>query len=331
MTYAPFIANKVELSFEGTVGTAKTPTVAWAGPAASIQDTSTVVYVQQDTGTLAPNDRSYVTFQGAMLSLPETEFTFQQGFYPLEYAMGSVAGGAGTVTRTYTAPYGTALPTIRTATIRTGNAVVGDGNQMAGAFCSEWEISGAGTDAIKITSTYMGQKMTTQALAGTAITVPSTLEVALNAKTQLYSDASGGTVGTTNVPGVMRSFSVKGKSPWVFVPIGDGNTYPTIYKFAPTDDDTYSASMTFEVESTSAVVNARGYFANQTTRLFRIKVPGTTPNELSFDFAGKIEKVNDYERDGGNTLVKFDVKIRHSVADALYFKAQVVNLITALL
>ena len=117
----------------------------------------------------------------------------------------------------------------------------------------------------------------------------------------------------------------------MFVPIGDGNTYPTIYKFAPTDDDTYSASMTFEVESTSAVVNARGYFANQTTRLFRIKVPGTTPNELSFDFAGKIEKVNDYERDGGNTLVKFDVKIRHSVADALYFKAQVVNLITALL
>jgi len=332
MAFGPYIANKIEFGLQGTVTTAKTPTVAWAGPATDIQDTSVVVFVQEDTGTLAPSERSYVTFQGAMVAFPETEFTFQQGWYPFQTGMGSVAAGAGTVTRTYTAPYGTAIPTFQPATIRTGNAVVGDGGQMVGAFASEWEVSGAGTDAIKITSTWLGQRRTDQALVGTAVTIPSSLEVALNAKTLLYSDASGGTVGNTQVPGVMRSFSIKGKSPWMFVPIGDGNTYPTIYKFAPSDDDTYSASLTFELENNSggsAVVNHRSYFANQTVRLYRIRINGTTPNQLTFDFAGKPEKVNPYERDGGNTLVTVDFKIRPSIVDSLYFKAEVVNTVAS--
>lgn len=332
MAFGPFSANRIEFGLQGTVATAKVPTVVWAGPASDIQDTSAPVFVQEDTGTLAPSGRSYIPFQGAMLAFPETEFTFQQGWYAFQTGMGSVAAGAGTVTRTYTAPYGTALPTFQPATIRTGNAVVGDGGQMMGAFCSEWEVSGSGTDAIKITSTWMGQRRTTQALVGTAITIPSSLEVALNAKTTLYSDPSGGTVGTTQVIGTMRSFSVKGKSPWMFVPIGDGNTYPTIYKFAPSDDDTYSATMTFELEnntSGTAVSNHRDYFANQTVRLYRIKVPGTTPNELSFDFAAKPEKVNAIERDGGNTLVSVDFKIRPSYSDGLYFVAQVVNTVTS--
>lgn len=332
MAFGPFSANKIEFGLQGTVSTAKVPTVAWAGPATDIQDTSVVVFVSEDTGTLGPSGRSYVTFNGAMVSFPETEFTFQQGWYIFQTGMGSVAAGAGTVTRTYTAPYGTALPTFQPATVRTGNAIVGDGGQMMGAFASEWEVSGSGTDAIKVTSTWMGQRRTTQALAGTAITIPSSLEEALNAKTTVYSDATGGTVGTTQVIGTMRSFSVKGKSPWMFVPIGDGNTYPTIYKFAPSDDDTYSASMTFELEdntSGTAVVNQRSYFANQTVRLYRIKVPGATPNELRFDFAAKPEKVNSVERDGGNTLVTVDFKIRPSIADSLYFVAQVVNTVTS--
>lgn len=331
MTFAPYIANKIEFGLQGTVTTAKTPTVAWAGPAVDIQDTSTPVFVQEDTGTLAPSGRSYMPFQSAMIAFPETEFTFQQGWYPFQTAMGSVSAGAGTVTRTYTAPLGTAIPTFQAATIRTGNAIVGDGGQMIGAFASEWEVAGSGTDAIKITSTWLGQKRTTQALAGTAVTIPSSLDVALNAKTKLYSDASGGTVGTTQVPGVMRSFSVKGKSPWVFVPIGDGNTYATLYKFAPADDDTYSASMTFELENNTggtAVVNHRSYFENQTVRLYRIQVEGATPNKLTFDFAAKPEKINAYERDGGNTLVTVDFKIRPSHADSLYFVAEVVNLVT---
>lgn len=331
MAFGPFSANRIEFGLEGTVGTAKTPTVVWAGPAIDIQDTSTVVFVQEDTGTVGPSERSYVPFQGAMVAFPETEVTFQQGWYPFQTAMGSVAAGAGTVTRSYIAPYGTALPTLQTATIRTGNAIVGDGGQMAGAFCSEWEVSGSGTDAVKITSTWLGQKRTSQALVGTAITIPSALEAALNAKTTLYSDPSGGTVGTTQVPGVLRSWSIKGKSPWVFVPIGDGNTYPTIYKFAPSDDDTYSASMTFELENNTggtAVSNHRTYFAEQTKRLYRIKVPGSTPNEMRFDFVGKPEAVGAYQRDGGNTLVTVDFKIRPSVADSLYFTATFINLVT---
>ena len=115
MAFGPFVANKIEFGLQGTVTTAKTPTVAWAGPATDIQDTSTVVFVSEDTGTLAPSERSYVPFQGAMVAFPETEFTFQQGWYVWQTGMGSVAAGAGTVTRTYTAPYGTVIPTFQPA------------------------------------------------------------------------------------------------------------------------------------------------------------------------------------------------------------------------
>jgi hypothetical protein len=142
----------------------------------------------------------------------------------------------------------------------------------------------------------------------------------LFAKTLLYIDDAGGTIGTTQKTGVLMAASIKWKTNVEWVPVGDGNIYSAAYKLGRPE---ITFALTYEVEQdtgVSVVAAERAKRDARAVRLFRLRLPGSGVNAMDIDWAGKYDKTGPYNKEGEtNTSSVFEGRARYSSADAKFF------------
>jgi len=324
MAYGAYALNKIQLGREATPGTAVSATTIWRGEAVDIEDAREMAWPgeEENVGLLVPTARAYVAQLGAQLAFPETELTYEQILHILEAGIATVTpSGLGPYTYTYEWPTTATVNTIKTYTIETGNALAGDVNEMAYSFVEEFQLSGQYGEAWKMSATWRGR----QAVASTftaGLAVPA-VEEALFGNTRLYLDNSGGTVGTTQITGVLTQADISVTTGIVPVPVGDGSLYFAAHKFVRPE---VTVSLTLELENNTGVVAAeRANYRNRAIRLLRLECPGTGGRTFRFDAAVMWESVDTYSEEDGDTVVTFNGKVLYSPTDALFGRFVVTN------
>ena len=329
MAYGSYTYNRVQLGKETTSGTAVSCDVIWRGPYGDIEDARTRNIVEEQVGLIAVSERSYDSQIAAMLSMPETEFTFEQAPHIFEASIGAATTGGttGAYTYTYALPQSNTLNTLSTYTIEAGNAVVtGDVREMEYSFVESWTLSGRQGEAWKISANWRGRQVSESSFTG-ALSL-QTVEEALFSKTSLFIDATGGTIGSTQETGVLVAASFDFTSGVVPVFTGDGQLYFTAHKFIR---PALNFTITLELESTDTTVKEeRDAYEANSIRLIQLNCDGTSNRNLTIDMAAKYDSVGTYQDDNGNTTVQLSGHAVLSTTDSEYFTAVITNALSAL-
>lgn len=330
--YAGWPYNMCQMGREATAGTAVAATTVWRGLFGGPEDDRAREIVEEDVGVLAPSTRVYDTKLGVKIGMPATVLTYEQLPHILEAGvMTATPSGAGPYVRAYSYSLAQAPNAIKSYTLEMGNWIaLADLKKIPYAFVQEFTLSGKSGDAWEMEATWMGQQLVTLATFTPAIALP-TVKEAVFPNTKLYIDASGGTIGTTQVTGVLMAAQVKVKTGIVAVPVGDGNLYYSAIKYTR-PEVTFVITMELEQNSsTSRVATERAIYEAMGTRLIRLQVPGASSRDLKIDLSAKYTKVGAYKKEGdGNTTVDFEGYADYSSTDALYFTTTVTNSVASM-
>ena len=327
MAYGPFSSNKIQIGREDvTAGTPAAADIVWRGPAADIEDTSTIQAVDENVGLLVPTGRTYVPQLSAALSIPDTEATFEHLPHIMEAGIGTVSGvgSAGAYAYTY-APGVSAANTITTYTLESGNVIAGDGNEMEYGFVESFTLSGKVGEAWKVSSNWRGRQKTVEALTGSLSL--TALEEILFGNTSVFIDAAGGTIGSTQKAGVLLEASVTVNTGIMPVFTADGALTFTAHKITPPSLD---FTLTMEVESSGIVAAERVFLRSQVHRLIRLSATGTGSKALAIDFAGKYTSVGGYQNSNGNTTVQLSGSASYLSPVPLFFSIVITNALATL-
>lgn len=331
MAYGGYPYNLIQLGREATPGTAVAATTAWRGKFATLQDDRKQMNAEEEVGILLPTERSYDTWLGVKLALPETELTYEQWPHLLEAGVKTATpSGVGPYTRVYAFPTGASVNTIKTYTIEAGNTLVtADVKEAAYCYVEEFEISGKQGEAWKMKGGWVGQRLVASTFTA-SIALPAVSE-AIFANTKLYIDNSGATLGTTQVLGTLMGATVRVKTGIMYVPVGDGTLYYSAHKFTrPEVNVTLTMELEQSVGGVSRVATERTAWENKSFRLVRLRCPGISPRTFDVDMALKWDKVGDYENSDGNTTVQLTGHAAYSATDAAFWSATVVNSLATL-
>lgn len=322
MTYGAFTYNKIQLGGETTPGTAVAADLIWRGPFGDLEDGRTRNISEETVGLLVPAERSYDSRLTAMLTMPETELTYEQFPHILEASMGiATPSGAGPYTFPYAFPVGTTLKTIRAYTIEVGNAIVtGDIREVPYSFVESFTFGGTTGEAWKMAANWRGQRVVTSSFTS-ALSLQA-VEEAIFSNTSIYIDASGGTIGTTQVSGVLVAASFDVTTGVIPVFTGDGVLYYTAHKFTRPQ---INFTLTIELHSGGRVRTERTQYENNAVRLIRLSCPGSGSRNLEIEFAGKYDTVGGYEDTEADTTVQLQGHVVYSPANSLYFGIDVTN------
>ncbi len=331
--YNNYAQVKTQLGRESTAGTAVAATVIWRGPFASLEDARTKVTVEENIGLSVTAERTYTSQYLGRLSMPATELTFAQVVHILEAGIkAATPSGAGPYVYTYTLPTDNSVNTIKTYTIEMVPVIAtADYREMPYSFVEEFTFEGTAGEAWKMSANWVGQKLDT----GTATSL-STLQTgndmipAMMPMTKLYIDATGGAVGTTQKAGVLMGASMRVRTGWVVVPIGDGNLYFAKIKFTK-PEVTFSLTLELEQNVAASVVAAeRAIYEGDTVRLFQLLADGASASQsLTLQWAGKYDRVGGYTNSNGNTTVTLEGHAVYSSADALFWSCAIENLLSS--
>jgi len=324
---------KIQLGREATAGQAVAATTIWRGPFAFFEDARTKVVVEENIGIAVTAERTYTPMLLGKLAVPATELTFGQVLHILEAGVQTATPtGAGPYIYTYALPTSNSINTLKTYTLECVPVIAtADYLEMPYSFVEEFTFEGNAGEAIKMSANWTGQQLST----GTATSLSTLLtgndmEPALMPKTKLYIDATGGTVGTTQKTGVLMGLSMRVRTGWVVVPVGDGNTYFGIIKFTKPE---VTFSLTLELEQNtgaSVVATERGFYRSDTVRLFQTLTDGPSASQqLTLKWAGKYDKVGGYNNNNGNITVTLEGHAVYSQTDTLFWTAIVKNSLSA--
>jgi len=332
--YNNYAQVKTQLGRESTAGQAVAATVIWRGPFASLEDARTKVTVEENIGLSVTAERTYTSQYLGRLAMPATELTFAQVVHILEAGIKTATpSGANPYVYTYTLPTDNTVNTIKTYTIEMVPVVAtSDYREMPYSFVEEFTFEGTAGEAWKMSANWVGQKLAT----GTA-TALSTLQTgndmipAMMPMTKLYIDATGGTVGTTQKTGVLMGASMRVRTGWVVVPIGDGNLYFQKIKFTK-PEITFSLTLELEQDVAASVVAAeRLIYEGDTVRLFQLLADGPSASQsLTLQWAGKYDRIGGYSNNNGNTTVMLEGHAVYSSADALFWSCAVENTLSTI-
>jgi len=288
--------------------------------------------VQEDIGIQTAAERTNDVRLGVSVAVPATPMTFEQVPLLFESGIGKVTPvGTTTYVRTYAFSYTDTPNDYQTYTIILGNKIV-TADVKAIPFCwpSEITLAGKRGEAWTMAATFMGAR----AVAGTfAVLTPAAVEDAIFSNTRLYVDASGGTIGTTEKPGVLMGAQIKITPGIEFVPPGDGVLYPTIAKVGK---PRVTVSLTYEYEQESVgpvsfVAQQRAAYEANTLQLVRLSCAGSGGRKVDLDLALRYDSVAEPQFEGEtNSTVTFDGHCDYSAADALMFETTITNLLATL-
>jgi hypothetical protein len=318
--YGQWPLNACQMGQETTKGTAVVATTIWRGPFGSFEDDRKTEEIEEDIGTFGRTQQEFITWDGVTVPFPAAALNILQLPHILQASMGVVAPtGTGTYVRQYDAVFGDTDPTLKTYTLRIGNKrVTADVVNVPYALVQEWELSGKQGELWKLSGTWTAPRRAAGTFTAN-VPLPG-IDPALFAKTLLYIDDSGGTIGTTQKTGVLMAASIKWKTNIEWVPVGDGNIYSAAYKLGRPE---ITFALTLEVEQNtgaSVVAAERAKYDSKDYRLIRLRAPGSGVNTLDIDLAGKYDKVGPYNKEGEtNSTVMFEGRALYSSADSKFF------------
>jgi hypothetical protein len=170
---------------------------------------------------------------------------------------------------------------------------------MPGGIVESFTLSGESNEDsfVMVESNWLGTDVTSTTLTGALSARSFTLLPANN--TSLYSDAIGGTIGSTAVSSTLIG--------WSF----ECNTGQHLKKFmtgALTPDsrgyNVMDITLTLMLEYNAAGDNFLDYFVGGTNRLLRLRTTGASSTQITIDGAWSFQSVSDVwgDRDGNTTL-----------------------------
>lgn len=327
--YATWPHHMVQMGRESTAGTAVAASTVWRGPYSGFQDDRKRESAEENIGLLVKAKLSYDTWLGAKIGFPETALTFEQVAHLFEAGIQTAtpSGTAPSITRLYKwATDGTAQPAIKTYTMEAANTLaIVDGRKLPFCWVSDFTLSDKNGESWKMSGNWMAQRLVALSAFTTAIAKPA-VEVAKFANTKLYIDGSGGTVGTTQLTGVLMGLSIKVNSGIEWVPVGDGNLYPVAIKRGM-PSITYSLTLELEQDaSTSTVATERAAYESDAYRLIRAEILGTGSKKITWDAAARYQSVGQPSKEGEtNTTVTFEGEVEYSTVDDLFSSFTVIN------
>ena len=328
--YATKPYNLCQIGKETTKGTAVAATAVMRGPFAMAIPNGDPEVLDEAVGSRIIGERNApAPLTDVSLAMPEMALSYEQFPYLLEASVKPVTP-SGSNPYTYEYEPSDTSPDARTYTLRLGNKLVATDQQIVPfSWVEEWKATYKSDQATwRMSATWRGQRMYAGAFTN-SVALPSVVE-ALTGNTRLYIDNSGGTIGTTEAPGVLLEFSLTYRSGIRWVPIGGSNRYPAALKFGKPSVD---FTIRYELEEdtgVSRVATERSAADAGTLRLIRVKCPGTGSRDLIFDMAAKYRKPGGYDEQDENVNVAFDGYATYSSADALFFKTTVINLLSSL-
>lgn len=327
--------RQLQFGKETSAGTATTATSLWRGMVNGLDDQQVVEEIEEMIGILDGADRTAVTKLMAGLEFLEAPLTFEQFNIPLVAGFGGLTTGASDGSgsdKVYTAT----VPTTAAPTVAPYTLYVGDDSEverMEYAFPTKLSISGVAGETAKVSSTWLGRQITTSAFAS-GLTLP-TVEEALTAKGRVYSDAIGGTFGSTQVASQILAFKLDFEFMWIPKFTMDGNLYFTLPVYT---GHKISGSLTFEHDTAvKRSGGAKSYWAAQTARKLRIDLVGSSvttagstysTKHVIFDLPLKYTKAGVLGDQDGNDIVVMDFRSRYNATATTAGAVIVVNELT---
>lgn len=337
-------AHKVQTGAESTPGTKVNATaiLKLRAPAHWV-DGGVPVMPRYHDGQAVPGDDSYIPMLMGALQIPQSEAFFEQLDYVLSSALedqetGTADGsGSSGYVRTYDAhgASNTALNSLLYRTIETGD----NQQELEAGYCfvENLQLSGVAGEGAMIQSNWIGRQVEKGSFTG-GIAVPAVEEI-LTSKGSMYIDASGGTIGSTQLTSTLLSWTLQLTTGWKAKFTADsGQLY---FDFAYFDRDSWDATFNVVYEHNASAITEFDAFQAQTGRLIRLDIPGTAygtagtgtlfsgTKGLRLDMAGKYEAMEKLGERNGNSILAATFKPRYSGTDALAMQIKLANEISA--
>jgi hypothetical protein len=298
--------RQIQLGREASAGEPVSCSRVWRGPANSIEALDEIEFVEEDVANFGGTLRTCKLSKGAQLAIPETRFNFLQFLHLCEMGIKAVSPsqdgtGSGYVS-TYPFPL-TSTNTIKTYTVEAGNDQ--DVDEMDYSFCPEFTVSGNPSEGVTMSALLRGRERTDASFTA-APTTPS-VNCAVFNKSELYIDAVGGSMGSTQVTGTFLGFTINVNTGLMPVFTGDGQLY-----FYDVDQGGWEITGDIAFRHNATADTEDGNWLSQTARLIEIKLLGpalTTSDTYSyyqarFQFPVKYSNFSTLEdRDGKDVLI----------------------------
>ena len=324
--------REIQMSRETTQGTGTTDWTNWRGMG-TIEDTRETVFPEEDVGIFGGVDRNYFPKVGAELVFDEVEATFEQLYHILDAGLYSSTGTTDTgsgIIRTYTLPETSS--DIKTSTdLQTFNFLGGDNLEAEVfdfGFVSDISLSHKYGEALKVSATWTGREVTTDAdglVAGLSLT---TVEEILSSKGTLFIDATSTDHGTSQISGTLLDADLSIDTGWQPIPVGDGRLdYTELKQVRPE----LMLSLVFEHDSNS--ITEKTAWRGKTARLIQLKWEGTalsssgtyTYKTLIVNLTGKYEDFAKIGERDGNDILECTFRTRYNATSATYASIILVN------
>ena len=301
--------RRLQYGAEDTAGTAVPATSYWRG-IGTIQDNRETVFPPEDVGILTGTDRTYVPRVEALLSLENTEATFEQ--LPVIFNSGiRQVGTSGEWDLAFSS-----TDALETTDLGTHTWEGGDNQQaerFAFGFCPSFNLTGEAGQALMVNAEIVGRQVATHTFTA-SLSIPAVEEILFSRGT-LNIHASN-FPSTDAVSNTLISMNLAVNTGWTQVYTASGNVY---FSFVKQQMPEVIWSMTYE-HNASAVAEIAAWRA-ETARSISVVFPGTGSKALTLAAGGKwdnFEKIG--ERDG-NDIVTGNFRARYNATIANVFRA----------
>ncbi len=328
--------EKIQLGVESTAGTAVAATTIWRGKG-SLEYDDEVVRVDDSIGVAMPTNRVYKPKLGAKVTFDPVEATFQQIPYIFEAGVAAEVAsqdGAGTdYIYAYAMPT-TAMNTLNTFTLEHGNNV--QAREMEYSFVESFKISGNAQEGVMMEASWVGRQSTDASFTG-ALSAPALVagDHIVFGGSNLYIDAVGGTIGTTEVTKTLLSFELDVTTGYRAKP----TNLAKYFDFHYWDRGSYSATLKLVFEHNTNSEGQVDLYEALTPRLFRllftgnaVGTPGTTYSNMTFiiDTAGYYMSNPTMSDIDGNQMWEMEIDCTYDSTATQGLSFIVVNELTAL-
>lgn len=320
--------KKIQWGIETAAGTAIAADHIWRGTG-DVTDARAETLIEEQVGSMLPPGNQYTAHYEGQVTMEEVEATFEDLPLILDCAIdvvqtGTVNTGGSGYTYTYT------QSTDGTETVNTVTLEVGDNqrvDEVEYAFVPHFTLAGASKEAWKVSADWVGRQVT-DAEFTTGLSLVA-VEPILFGETNMYIDASGGTVGTTTKSNTLVAFSIDWTTGHIPLYSADGAAYFSTQKaVAPeiTGTLTLEHETTGEAEITAARANS--------IRLLRLKAEGaafTTAGTYTYktcivDLAIQYDGVPAMGDIDGNRTVELEWHAVDEVAPTIVVASNIANL-----
>ena len=334
MAYGTVPLRKIQLGQQQAPGSAVVASAIWRGPGAQIDGGETVVRPEENVGLIVDTDRAYIPYRIATLDFPECPATFEQLGYVLaagvQLDVDGAADGDGDGHIYEFDVDQTAPNTFQTFTIEAG-----DNNAAAAmnyAFPTEFTLTWAPKEALKLTSKWVGRQKIGQSFTVLALSVSDPVEEILAPK--IYVDDVDD-LGDTQLEGTLIGYELNWQTGLVPQATGDGENY---FHVQIPKKPSFTLRLTYEHDANCSAEYAK--FLALISRVIRILHEGSTIDNgntgtytkktLEINLCGKYTAFPPFSDQNGDNIVTVEFQGGYNATANFFGYFILVNTLAAL-